>query len=489
MRPVDWRAVTAGLATLALALPAAAAAQTPGVPPQPIGGNSTSAPAFFGAPAVADPIEQRWRVPRHPFMAPNERSNLHNDAYQTDAYRVSGPLGRDVQVSSTLFARICGSVTFDSAGRIVTICIGLDQPVLAMLDPATLETLAAMPLPPRQEVGGNPFTNVSGGGYFYLDDQDRIVAPTTTRHVVVIAETPEPGFEQVADYDLSDVVPAGDGILSALPDWRGRIWFVSRTGVAGWIDPDSGAVHSRELGEAIENSIAVDDAGGVFVVTNQALYRLRARRGEVHADWRRPVPTNGIVNPGQLGSGSGTTPTLIGPNKVAIADGADQMSVIVYRRGRRSRGREICRVPVFEPGAGATENSLIAANRSLIVENNYGYTITAAQTGGLTEPGLSRIDVSKGRCRLVWTSDERAPSVVAKASLENGLIYTYTRPEDGDGAWYLTALDFDTGETAWKRLAGAGLGYNNHYAPVSIGPDGTAYVGVLGGLVRFADAG
>jgi hypothetical protein len=32
------------------------------------------------------------------------------------------------------------------------------------------------------------------------------------------------------------------------------------------------------------------------------------------------------------------------------------------------------------------------------------------------------------------------------------------------------------------------VGYNNNYAPVTLGPDGAAYVGVLGGLVRLADS-
>jgi hypothetical protein len=35
---------------------------------------------------------------------------------------------------------------------------------------------------------------------------------------------------------------------------------------------------------------------------------------------------------------------------------------------------------------------------------------------------------------------------------------------------------------------GTGFGHNVNYAPVSLGPDGTAYIGVLGGLVRIADA-
>jgi hypothetical protein len=90
----------------------------------------------------------------------------------------------------------------------------------------------------------------------------------------------------------------------------------------------------------------------------------------------------------------------------------------------------------------------------------------------------------------VWHSDEIAPSVVPKLSLANGIVYTYTKPanSDGEDGWYLTALDFATGKTLWKALAGEGLGYNNNYAPVTLGPDRSAYVGVLGGLVRLADA-
>jgi len=53
--------------------------------------------------------------------------------------------------------------------------------------------------------------------------------------------------------------------------------------------------------------------------------------------------------------------------------------------------------------------------------------------------------------------------------------------------WYLTAIDFRTGRTAFRRRAGAGLGSNNNYAPVTLTPDGTAYVGVLGGVTSFSD--
>jgi hypothetical protein len=149
-------------------------------------------------------------------------------------------------------------------------------------------------------------------------------------------------------------------------------------------------------------------------------------------------------------------------------------------------------VPVFGMGASSTDNSLIGTGRSIIVENNFGYTgPTATTKGASTAPGIERIDINKEGtgCTQVWYSGERAPSAVPKLSLANGLVYAYTKPTRSDeiDAWYLTALSFRTGKTVYQQLAGTGLGYNSNYAPVSIGPDGTAYVGALGGLILLRD--
>ena len=143
-------------------------------------------------------------------------------------------------------------------------------------------------------------------------------------------------------------------------------------------------------------------------------------------------------------------------------------------------------------GTGATENSLIATDTSMVVENNYGYTgPLATSNGGTTEPGITRVDLDPGGgCHTVWTNtQEHVPSTVSKLSLANGLVYTYAKDPEANGvdAWYLTAVDFATGRTVFKRLAGTGLGYKDHYAPVSIGPDGAAYVGALGGLIELRD--
>jgi hypothetical protein len=184
----------------------------------------------------------------------------------------------------------------------------------------------------------------------------------------------------------------------------------------------------------------------------------------------------------------------MGREFVAITDNADPMNVVVYRRARQVTGsRLVCTHPVFELGEGATDQSLIGTDKSIVVENNYGYTgPTSVMDGATTTPGFQRVDIKHDLtgCRTVWrNTEEAAPSVVPKLSLANGLVYTYTKPQDPNGtdAWYFTALDFRNGKAVYKRLAGTGLGFNNNFAPVSIGPDGAGYVGALGGLVMLRD--
>ena len=148
---------------------------------------------------------------------------------------------------------------------------------------------------------------------------------------------------------------------------------------------------------------------------------------------------------------------------------------------------------MFQAGQSATENSLIGTDKSIVVENNYGYaSMDTTTNGATTTPGITRIDIKSGKCTKKWTNnDVSIPSVVSKLSVGNGLIYTYTKPA-GPGAtdaWYFTAMDFRTGKVAYQVLTGTGKLYNNHYAPVYLGPDGAAYVGVLGGIVKVSDSG
>lgn len=535
--PPRLRTVGAVLSGLCLALSlilcltlttAAPGTARPGSPPAgltlpiPQDPGATAVTAYHGHPARARPIRSPF-APRHPFMAANGRSNLHDDAYQSDAGVAAGPLGRHPSVTSTLFTQECASVTFDREGRLLTVCVGLATVDLRLLDPQTLEVLADYPLPPRPaSSASHPFTAFGGGGYFYLDQHDRAVVPTSQGTIQVIKESgtdQAPALTLVKEYDVSAQVGSGL-ILSALPDWDGRIWYVTDTGVVGVVDPESGATRARTLtGETIGNSIAVDETGAVFVVSDRALYRFHAGAAaspdalRPRISWRTPYDAGTRQKPGQSQTGSGTTPTVIrrhGHHYVAITDNADpRMHVLVYDVA--APRRPMCKVAVFPKRRSATDNSLIAVGRGLVVENNYGYTgpeqvppsSNLQRNTPTTVPGLARIDVDyrHGRCHRAWTNTHvRVPTSVSKVSAATGLLYVYEHPAadevrytDGEPAtgpedpWYLTALDARTGHRVWSQLTGVGLGYNNNYAPITFGPDGTAYVGVLGGLVAVRD--
>ncbi len=504
------RLIALVVAVLVIATQTAAAA----VLPLPIPGDPRDVllEPFSGAPVPPRPMPE-VAVPRHPYMAPNGHSNIHNDPYQTDSYAWSGPSGRNLTITSTLLAAECASVTFDSRGRVVTVCVSPTGASLRLMDPTTLATLSSYELPPR-ELGTFSFSNFSGGGYFYLDAQDRAVVSTFTGHLLTLEHT-SAGWRKVRDVDVSEAT-GGAGIQSALPDWKNRLWFVTQSGVVGVVTRD-GKVRSLRLeGETIDNSFSMDESGGVFIVSDHALYRFDLREGRPSMTWRQAYDRGSRIKPSQVSQGSGTTPTLIGRASepgggwIAITDNADpQMNVLVFRRGKAGPGhRPVCRQPVFPKDRSATENSLISVPGGLIVENNYGYA--GPLPAGLnlrsadTVPGLTKVavDYRHGGCRVAWrNTTARIPSVVSKVSLANGLIYSYTHPTAAEldwksltlapvapDSWYFTAFDARTGRQVWSKLVGSALGFNNNYAPVTLSPAGVAYVGVLGGLVRIADS-
>jgi hypothetical protein len=184
---------------------------------------------------------------------------------------------------------------------------------LRLLDPRTLDTIASHRLPDRViPPGVSPF-QAPGGAYFYLDQRDRAVV-SVGRQIFVVAFR-NGGWTRDRTYDLSAVIPEDDQLNSALPDWSGGLWFVTRRhGIVGVLDPKSGRVlGTHRTGEASGNSFAVVETGGIFVVTDKAQYRFDATRaGAPKVSWRVRYDNVGIKKPGQFDAGSGTTPTLMG---------------------------------------------------------------------------------------------------------------------------------------------------------------------------------
>ena len=495
-------AAVLGVGLLASPLsPAEAAPELPPIPalpgaPIPSLPTDLLVPKFIGAEAFPKPLSAP-DVPQNPFLAPNGRSSMHNDAYSTDAYDVSGPLGHRLTVKSRSYGiRECATIAFDSHDRLVGLCGGLEGFTMMVINPVTLNVIDELRVSARDLTSGaNPFTDICGGTYFFLDPHDHAFATTTDSGIAELSVAADGTLTRLHDWPMASHLADGDCLVATGVDWNGLLWWFSQQGVVGTLDRSTGDVQVVRLpdGEGIFNSVSGDETGGMYLVTTHATYRMDAdASGQPSVTWRIPYDRGTQVKPGQLSQGSGTSPTLIGRRWIAIADNAEpRANVLVYDRRRGITNRLHCVVPVLADGASATENSLVAAGNSVIIENNYGYSgVQSTLLGRSTTPGIARVLITSSGCRVAWTNNEViAPTSVAKASLGNGLVYAYTKPVRKDliDAWYVTALDIRTGRTVWSRLTGTGIQWNNHYAAIYLGPDGTLYFATVAGLVRVAD--
>ncbi|EON22389.1 MULTISPECIES: hypothetical protein [Nocardioides] len=488
---ISWQRAGAGVAVLAVVVGLVVLVPDGWLPvPQAPGLMMT--PSYVGRPALERPVPIA-AIPQNPHLARNGASSMHNDAAASDTYAWAGPSGLEPEVDTSWFGlEECATLAFDNQDRLVALCGDLAGPTLHVVDPESMDKLATKALPDRAESDQRPWEDLCGGAYFYLDNADRAVVATTDRRILAIRTSDadgEPDLTTDQAWDLGKAVPQDDCLIAVLPDWAGRIWFETQDGLVGTVAPGSGEVRTLDIGEEIANSFAIDETGGTYVVTTHALYRLSAGPGGVPVvDWRAEYDRGSEQKTGQLSRGSGTTPTIIDGGIIAITDNAEpRMRVAFYER---SSGREICTQPVFEDDESATDNSLVSVGDGVIVENNHGYgSPVSTLLGRGTSPGLARVDVAGGACKLAWTSDEVAPSSVAKVSAANGLAYAYTKKPNwwGVSAWYLTALDVTTGRTVFSVRAGTGVLMNNHYAAMTIAPDGAAWIATLAGLVRVRD--
>ncbi len=425
---------------------------------------------------------------------------MHDDGWSSDAYAGPGPLGDDPEVSTAWYGiKECATLAFDSAGRIIALCGNVRGAIMHVLEPETMRPLATLELPKRGDGRGKkPWENLCGGSYFYLDDHDRAIVATTDERIAVVTTHDgdgRPSLELTDSYAVGDLVPEDDCLIALMPDWGSDLtWWVTEDGRVGTAGPD-GEPQVLELDEEIANSFSVGADGGVYLVTTEAFYKLRlGTDGTPEQVWRTSYDRGTQKKQGQLSQGSGTTPTLMPRGLVAITDNADpRMHVQFYDQ---DDGALVCEEGVFGEDASASDNSLIAVGDGVVVENNHGYgSPLRTALGFSTTGGFARVDVDRdpatgeGTCETVWENDVVAPSSVAKASLETGLVYAYTKRRSvlGVNAWYLTAMSARTGRREFSVRTGIGSMFNNHYAAVTLGPDGAAYVATLAGMVRVVD--
>jgi hypothetical protein len=464
------RRLLVGVALAAFTFATPASAQQPAIPiPGPLDG---PLPRFQGAPAEPRPLHGPF-PPANAALAPDGRSGSGLTAGNGAASPLPGPLGRGTVSASALQFGTCASLAFDAGGRLLAVCNGLLGPTLRLIDPETLATLATLALPPRSSADR---TDLAGGTHFIVRADGSLLVPTNAGTLIAVA-VGRSELRQTDTIDLTGVLRQGERPFALAAGFDGRDWVAGNQGTVVALPRGGGTPTVLALGEPVAEDLATDPSG-TYVVTAAALYRLQADGdGAPRVVWRQPIP-----------SGSGTPPAIVAGRFVAVADGLDPPRVTVVRIRGGSARRLACAVPVFRPGAGSVEAHVVAAGRSVVAMNAYGYANPlTTEGGGTTTGGAVRLVVGRRGCRVAWTSDAISPSAQPVVSRENGLLYTLVKPPGFPDAWNLAALDWRTGELRFQVLAGEGLGHNSEGGAVVLGPDGAAYAGTFGGVVRFSD--
>jgi len=463
-------------------------------------------PVEFSKPVAHVP------VPQHPFMGPNPGNNMHCDAYISDTYEASGPRGVNSEVvSRTQGFGGYGTICFDSRGRLVGVYGNGRSFKIELMDPHTFEELASFKLPPRSIKfffrGIKPWEYLGAGMYFYLDNQDCAIVPTT-KNTVQVVQTPDmegsTEFKLVREYDLREYVVPGknDSAAFVLPDWNGGYyWFATTEGVVGTINMESGAVQTMRLeGELVENSFAVGE-DGVFIISDRAMYRFNHDgSGKIVVDWRTDYSKATERKAGHISVGSGSSTTLAGGRDglILITDNDDPRINILFIK--RSDGALVGSVPLFAEGKSGTDLTVIGLEHadangkgtgvySAVIENNWGHHVFPIS---YPEPGVTRVDAVRNQdgtytCKEVWASREESIGGF-RLSLGSGLVYIYGKEGSWiNEKWYLIAIDFVTGETVYKKLIGTGLGYNNWQGSLFLHPEGMALSTTIFGAVMVRD--
>lgn len=326
----------------------------------------------------------------------------------------------------------------------------------------------------------------------------------------------------------------------------GKIAVVTRFGYVGVVDIENGRSYFKKVGshskgglQKISNSIAVASDGGIYVVSNEEIYRFQWISGSSWATssllspvddaascsscWRQGYPVAEQAA-GTLGDGSGSTPSLMGPNGeyVVITDGAKVANLSVYRTDTLTGGqtRLVDAIPVNFGQADrtntASEQSVVVSGYGMaVVSNDYRdirnigddipfFTKPLINTI-LTLPALQNIatarvtllgygprhqpwgvqkfsfDPSAGQLRSDWVrTDVSCPNAVPIMSEPSRRFYCVGAK---NLIWTIESLDWDTGQNHFRKYLGVLPRYNSFYAATEIAAEGGMIYGSIDGVV------
>ncbi|MFC1890444.1 hypothetical protein ACFL4G_11880, partial [Thermodesulfobacteriota bacterium] len=385
---------------------------------------------------------------------------------------------------------------------------------------------------PKEEGGGEILDAGLSGAYTLVDADGTFFVPHFKQlfaYTDEVAGDPSSAvvIRSVYEIPVEHLYSEDDLIVGVNITQDGMLAFATKFGTIGVLSRDFSSAHYLRLfeptpltgdedEEEISNSIACDEAGGIYVVTSKLMYRVQWTGTELTIDesdggWTAEYETGDDVSGPRLGPGSGSTPTLMGTGGqdrfVVITDGQPLMHLVLFWRdeipadweqipGTLDR-RIAAQVPVTFGDADAVESlseqSVCVRGYGALVVNNllqagdFGPLLSVLFSGfpAFAPYGAEKFiwDPRTRELASVWANEEVSlPNGIPAMSAAAGLIYDVGQR---DGTWTWEALDWETGESVFFYPIGRMLKYNSVYAGTEVGPDGALFSGALWGMMRL----
>ncbi len=317
------------------------------------------------------------------------------------------------------------------------------------------------------------------------------------------------------------VTQTGEHIIGINMTYDGYIAAATSAGLLVVVSRDFSSFKALSMGEGLElsNSIAVDEEGGIYVLTNKQINRVQWDGNELELLWSTEYISGPETPlPGRLGTGSGSTPTLMGKQGedkfVVFTDGAELMNLVYVWRDEipadweaiaPGKDRRIAaEFPITFGIEGATrsiseQSVLVRGHSAMVVDNQYSLDtsdwLNGGDSAGMITVLFSNLDFNapsgvekfswNSETRQVtsdWSNQESCPNGIPTMSEASNIAYCWGQR---DAKWTLLGFDWDTGETVVDVPMGYGVHYNSTYAATEIGADRQVVSGTVMGVVRL----
>lgn len=454
--------------------------------------------AVVFCPLLAATAPAETFPPANPFMGPPGTATMHANAASTGATTNPGPGSGFVSINGTDLGAVVPTILMGSDGLIVSVGTKLTNrtPTVFLLDPATLEPLAT-----PMELVRSTTSDLAGGIYSYLDNNDRLVLVNANGYLQRISHTQTGGSWSL---NIESSVQIGyPDVVGLVPDYQGRVWFATAQGtsassgsVVGYFDPSnsSTSVFTLPAGEQVANSISSSPAG-VAVASTAALYLFNAGTSAPDQLWRKAYDAGPGRKPGQLSWGTGATPAFFGPETgyeyLTITDNAaPRENILVFES---LSGNLVGSVPFLTAGLNSgNEDAAIAIGRSIYYPSTYGYPYpksaeNPAESVPASAPfvgGMQRVDIlPDGTLLTVWSNNSIASAAEPRLSVSDNLIYTVGL-DTATGVYSLITIDPATGALLGSTPYGSSAGDNPLQMVGMISPGGVLYQGTERGILR-----